>query len=109
MFTIAGALSRQAKNEADYDGNGEDEKEYFFHIASRAITKFYNELSYYRDYILKNYPHQVWKKGQWYLLVRAILMFFVIILPSLNSQESMTYEEAVSKWARGKFVPDSDT
>lgn len=56
----------QARNEADYDGNGEDEKEYFFHIDSRAITKFYNELGNYRKYILENYPYQVWKKDQWY-------------------------------------------
>ncbi len=28
---------------------------------------------------------------------------------SLNSQEAMTYEKAVSKWTQGKFVQDSDT
>ncbi len=30
IFTIAGAPPQEAKNEADYDGNGEDEKEFFF-------------------------------------------------------------------------------
>jgi pimeloyl-ACP methyl ester carboxylesterase len=38
------------------------------------------------------------------LLVLAVLVLFVVILPSLTSKETMTYEEAVSKWAQGKFV-----
>ena len=44
------------------------------------------------------------KKRYLVLLVLAILVLFVIILPFLNSKETMTYEEAVSKWAQGKFV-----
>ena len=44
------------------------------------------------------------KKRYLVLLVLAVLVLLVIILPSLNSKETMTYEEAVSKWAQGKFV-----
>ncbi len=44
------------------------------------------------------------KKRYLILLVLAVLVLFVILLPSLNSKETMTYEEAVAKWAQGKFV-----
>lgn len=44
------------------------------------------------------------KKRYLVLLVLAVLVLFVIILPSLSSKETMTYEQAVSKWADGKFV-----
>jgi len=44
------------------------------------------------------------KKRYMVLLVPAVLVLFVVILPSLTSKETMTYEEAVSKWAQGKFV-----
>lgn len=44
------------------------------------------------------------KKRYLVLLALAVLVLFVIILPYLRSKETMTYEEAVSKWAQGKFV-----
>jgi pimeloyl-ACP methyl ester carboxylesterase len=44
------------------------------------------------------------KKRYIVLLVLAALVLFVVILPSLSSKETMTYEDAVSKWAPGKFV-----
>src|SRR4030042_5070689 len=44
------------------------------------------------------------KKRYLVLLVLAVLVLFVIILPYLNPKDTMTYEEAVSKWAQGKFV-----
>jgi pimeloyl-ACP methyl ester carboxylesterase len=44
------------------------------------------------------------KKRYLVLLVLAVLVLFVIILPYLNSKETMTYEEGVAKWAQGKFV-----
>jgi 2-hydroxymuconate-semialdehyde hydrolase len=45
------------------------------------------------------------KKRYLVLVVLAVLVLFVILLPSLNSKETMTYDEAASKWAQGKFVP----
>lgn len=45
------------------------------------------------------------KKRYLVLLVLAILVLFVVLLPSLSSKETMTYDEAVSKWAQGKFIP----
>jgi pimeloyl-ACP methyl ester carboxylesterase len=44
------------------------------------------------------------KKRYLVVLVLAALVLFVLILPSLSSKETMTYEQAVSKWALGKFV-----
>jgi pimeloyl-ACP methyl ester carboxylesterase len=44
------------------------------------------------------------KKRYLVLLILAVLVLFVVILPSLSSKETMSYEEAVSKWAPGKFV-----
>ncbi len=45
------------------------------------------------------------KKRYLVLLALAVLVLFVILLPSLSSKETMTYDEGVSKWAQGKFVP----
>jgi hypothetical protein len=49
------------------------------------------------------------KRTMVFLVLAILVLFSVIILPSLNSKEAMTYAESVSKWTHGKFVLDSDT
>ncbi len=44
------------------------------------------------------------KKGTLALLILIILVLFVILLPKLIPKDTMPYEEAVSKWAKGKLV-----
>lgn len=44
------------------------------------------------------------KKRYLVLLALAALVLFIMILPYLSSKETMTYEQAVSKWAPGKFA-----
>ena len=44
------------------------------------------------------------KKRYLVLLALAILLLVVIVLPILNPKDTMPYEEAASKWAKGKFV-----
>jgi hypothetical protein len=44
------------------------------------------------------------KKRTLALLILTILVLFVILLPKLIPKDTMSYEEAVSKWAQGKLV-----
>jgi hypothetical protein len=37
-------------------------------------------------------------------LILIFLVFFVILLPKLIPKDTMPYEEAVSKWAKGQMV-----
>ena len=37
-------------------------------------------------------------------IIVGALVLFIIILPQLTSKETCTYEEAVQKFAKGKFV-----
>lgn len=38
------------------------------------------------------------------LILVVVILFLVALLPYLSNKENITYEEAVSKWAKGKFV-----
>jgi hypothetical protein len=38
------------------------------------------------------------------LIIVCSLVLFIIIFPQLTSKESCTYEEAIQKFAKGKFV-----
>ena len=44
------------------------------------------------------------KKRNIVLLVLVLLVLFFILFPKVYQKDTMTYEDAVAKWAKGKFV-----